>query len=258
LLGTLAPDGPRTVVVTTKAGARRTLAIESIVGLAPIRRSFFSRLDGSIDLGGSFTQSGGVAQLWVNFWTKARRPAFEWKLAFDDYITVKSEGTNSEQLTGSFAYARYLSGRWSIFGQFQVERNPDLGFDLRSTLTGGVGLTLIRSNRSEAIAFAGLGGSEEQPVDGEAETQLPALLGFRYSLFIHDTPKTTVDTSFKAYPILNQSGRWRFKADGSIKRELFRDFTVALTIYESFDSHPPSADAKRNDVGATVSIGYLF
>jgi hypothetical protein len=258
LIGTIAPAAPGMLVVTTEAGARRTLATGSVVGLQPIHKSFFRRLDGSIDLGGSYTQSSGVAQLYVNYWMKARRPAFEWRIAFDDYVTFKTDGATSEQLTGSFGYARYLSGHWAVFGLAQVERNPDLGFDIRSSLTGGVEWTLLRSNRSEVIVGAGLGGAEERPVDGEPETQLPALLGFRHSLFLYDFPKTTLETNFTAYPVVNQWGRWRLKIDSSIKREIFKDFSVALTFYESFDSRPSTPEASRNDVGMTLSIGYTF
>ncbi|MGE5358267.1 MAG: DUF481 domain-containing protein [Bacteroidales bacterium] len=258
LIGTIAPGAPETLVVTTEAGDRQTLAVESIVGLQPIRKSFFSRLDGAIDLGGSYTQSSGVAQLWINFYTKARRPGFEWRISFDDYVTFQEGASTSEQLTSSFSYARYVSNRWAVFGLAQLERNPDLGFDIRSSLIGGAERVLLRSNRSDMTLAAGLGVAEERPTEGEAETQLPALLGFRHSLFIYDFPKTTLETKFFAYPVLNQWGRWRIRADGTIKREIFKDFTVGLTIYESFDSNPSTADAKRNDVGTTLSIGYIF
>ncbi len=258
LLGTLSSAAPGSLVVIDVAGARRTLALRSIVGLDPIGRSFWSRLDGSVDLGGSYTQSGGVAQLYVNFWTTARRPAFEWRLAFDDYLTLKSEGTSSEQLSASFGYSRYVSGRWAVFGQAQVERTPDLGFDFRGTLLGGAERTLARSNHSEIVVGAGLGGSQERPVEGETEVQLTGILAFRQSLFLYDTPKTTLDTQFSAYPILNQLPRWRIKADASLKRELFKDFSVGVTFFESFDSRPSSADARRNDLGATLTIGYTF
>ncbi len=258
ILGTVTPGEKGKLIVTQPGVAAREFDIQSIVGLTPIKRSFFGRLDGSIDLGGSYTQSSGVAQLYMNFWATARRTTFEWRAAFDDYVTFKSDGATSEQLAGSLAYVHYVSGRWSIFGQGQVERNPDLGFDIRGTLVGGVERTLLRSNRQEAVVGLGLGASREKPVEGETDTQLPALLAIRHSLFIYDFPKTTLDSRFAAYPILNQSGRWRLKADGTIKREILKDFTVALTVYESFDSRPASADARRNDIGSTVSIGYTF
>ncbi len=257
LLGSLTPGTAGTVVVT-RIGAPRTLPIGTVVGLAPIGRSFWKRLDGSIDVGGSYTQSSGIAQLSFNLLTTARRPTFEWRLTFDDYLTFQSDGAATEQLAGSVTYARYMSRRWAVFTLAQIERNPDLGFDLRGTLGGGVERTLVQSNRSELVAGAGLGGSRERAVGGETDSQLPAMLSVRGSLFIYNTPKTTLDGQFTAYPILNQAGRWRLRADASLKREIFKDFSVAFSFYESFDNRPPSTEASRNDVGATLSLAYVF
>ena len=38
----------------------------------------------------------------------------------------------------------------------------------------------------------------------------------------------------------------------NLSREIVKDFTVGTTIYYSFDSKPPTADAKKHDVGRHV------
>ena len=48
------------------------------------------------------------------------------------------------------------------------------------------------------------------------------------------------------------------EANASVSREVFKDFSVAVTFYESYDNRPPSAEANKNDAGATVSIGFTF
>jgi len=50
----------------------------------------------------------------------------------------------------------------------------------------------------------------------------------------------------------------RTQFDGKIKREIVRDFSVGFTIYDSYDSDPPSADARKNDVGFSLTIGWTF
>jgi hypothetical protein len=129
---------------------------------------------------------------------------------------------------------------------------------VRGTISSGLEGTLLRTNRSEIVVGAGLGASREVPVEGDTDTLLPALFSFRHSFFTYRTPKTALDTKFSAFPILNQRGRWRLEAEASVSREIFKDFSVGLTLYESFDSRPPSAGASRNDVGATISLGYGF
>jgi len=39
---------------------------------------------------------------------------------------------------------------------------------------------------------------------------------------------------------------------------LWKDFFVALTLYDTFDSEPPSPDADRNDVGVVISLGWSY
>jgi hypothetical protein len=256
-LGTLAPAQPGKLTVVTSAD-KWDLELGSVVSIAPIYRSFLRRLDGSISLGGSYTQASGVAQLSFALDVKARRPLFEWRVSVDDYVTFETEAPTSERFAADVGYSRDVTGRWAIFAGGQAERNPDLGFDFRATLGGGVERTLLRSNRSSLVIVGGLGVSRELPVDGSSETLVPGLLTFRHSYFTYSTPKTSLDTAFTAYPILNQPGRWRLEANTSLSREIVKDFTVGFSVYESFDSRPPSAEAKTNDAGATISVGFKF
>ena len=145
---------------------------------------------------------------------------FEWRVSVDDYVTFESDGATSERFTASVGYSRDLTGRWAIFTGGQVERNPDLGFDFRGTLGGGLERTLLRSNRSSMVIGAGLGASREAPVDGDSQTLLPGVLTFRHSYFAYSTPKTSLDTTVTVLPILNQSGRWRVEANTSVSREM--------------------------------------
>ena len=50
--------------------------MKEVVLITPIGRSFWSKLDGSIDAGFSYTKSSGVAQLNLDSETVYRRPAF--------------------------------------------------------------------------------------------------------------------------------------------------------------------------------------
>ena len=238
---------------------RSAFALPSVVSIVPIRRTFLQRLDGSISLGGSYTQASGIAQVTFALSVNSRRPASEWRLSADNYLTFESDGETSQRFTTSLAYSRDLRRRfWAVFGGGQVERNEDLGYSLRGTLSAGLERWLLRSNRSTLVVGAGLGYSREVPVEGDSDSLLPAVLNVRHSFYTHTTPKTSIETSFAALPILNQWGRWRLEANSSVSREIFKDFSVAFTFYESFDNRPPSEDASRNDAGVSLSIAFTF
>jgi hypothetical protein len=43
-----------------------------------------------------------------------------------------------------------------------------------------------------------------------------------------------------------------------VKREVIRDLTVGLTVYDSFDTRPATEGVAQNDWGATLSLGWRF
>jgi len=252
-----AVDRGRLGVVTWNG--RSAFALASVVSIVPIRRTFLQRLDGSVSLGGSYTQASGIAQVTFAVSVNSRRPASEWRFSADNYLTFESDGETSQRFTTSLGYSRDLRRRfWAVFVGGQVERNEDLGYRLRGTLSAGLERWLLRSNRSTLVVGAGLGYSREVPVEGDSDSLLPAVLNLRHSFYTHSTPKTSIETAFAALPILNQWGRWRLEASSSVSRELFKDFSVAFTFYESFDNRPPSEDASRNDAGVSLSLAYKF
>ena len=67
---------------------------------------------------------------------------------------------------------------------------------------------------------------------------------------------TTVDASADYFPGLTDWGRHRLQVNASVRREVWKDVFVALSLYDTFDSVPPSSDAARNDVGVAMSIGW--
>ena len=75
---TAAPDRSIAVSGTTDVVS---LQMKDVVLITPIGRSFWNKLDGSIDAGFSYTKSSGVAQLNVNSETVFRKPAFAGRLA---------------------------------------------------------------------------------------------------------------------------------------------------------------------------------
>ncbi len=71
-------------------------------------------------------------------------------------------------------------------------------------------------------------------------------------------PKTNITLALDAYPGLSQWGRLRTEFNGSVKREIVHDFTLGFTIYDSYDNRPPTAEARKNDVGLSLTIGWTF
>jgi hypothetical protein len=77
-------------------------------------------------------------------------------------------------------------------------------------------------------------------------------------VYTYDYPKTSIDLSVLVFPALKDTGRIRVNANAKLKRELLRNFFIALTGYDSFDNRPPGTDVHQNDVGFSLSLGWTF
>ena len=256
LIGQLTSPRPGSLDVVTLEG---TVAVQmySVVYIAPIGRSFWSKLDGSLDLGVSYTQSSGVAQVNLSSSVTFRRPNLQMTVSGSNYFThQEDENTSRQTLQFSSSQSFHGNSLWLVMGGF--ESNQELGYDLRSSAGGGIGHYLVRSNRAIFAVGGGLSVNKELPVDAEGVENLDAFFSVRQSYFTYDYPKTNMTMLLDVFPSLSQWGRLRLEFNGSVKREIIRDFTVGLTIYDSYDNKPPTAESRKNDVGFSLTAGWTF
>lgn len=258
-LGSLAPADRRSIAVAADGVAAVILAIPEVTIIRPIGTSFWRRLDGSFDAGYSYTRSSGVAQLNVNSDTVLRKPASQSRLTASLTITEKDDDSGRDDRgTLEISHLRYPWREWFVATAGRFESNESLGVELRSQVGIATGPRLINSNRAQMSLGAGVVVNDERGVDVEAVRNLEALLIFQTSFFTYDRPKTNVDLGVQYYPSLSNAGRHRAQVDAGVKREFFKDFFVALTFYNSYDSRPPNPEADRNDVGVVASIGWTY
>jgi len=60
------------------------------------------------------------------------------------------------------------------------------------------------------------------------------------------------------YPGITDWGRVRIDFDSRVSYELIKDFYLTLSLFERFDSRPPSETAAKSDFGTTLSISWSF
>jgi hypothetical protein len=232
--------------------------IMQVVEIRRLREQFWSRLDGSVTFGASYTQSSGVGQGSVGVDVRTRRERFEASTSFDTTVTVQPNEPESSRTALNLGYSRYLKNRWFIPGNAKFERNTDLGLKLRSLAGTGIGRYMVQSNRALVGVLTGLVVTREIPVSGETTSNIEAAFGLNSSYFTYDTPKTSFTLSLSVLPSLNVGGRVRAELDTSLNREIVSDFTVGFTVYNSYDSKPPTEGAKKNDIGVTLNVGWVF
>lgn len=257
-LGTLEQAADRTLAVAAP-GNVELVPMSEVTLITPIGRSFWSKLDGSIDAGFNYTRSSGVATLNLNWDTIYRKPASSTRLTASFTQTAKDDGSGRDDRgTAEFSHLRYPWQRWFVTAAARFESNESLGIRLRSQVGGYAGPRLINSTRAQMTAGGGLVFNDERGVDVEPTQNIEALFVFRSSYYTYDRPKTNLDISFLYYPSLTDAGRQRLQLDTGVKRELWKDFFVALNLFDTFDSRPPNPDADRNDIGVVLSLGWTY
>jgi hypothetical protein len=257
-VGSLTPAADRSIAVATLEGDV-SLPMTEVTIITPIGRSFWKKLDGSIDVGFSYTQSSGVAQLNFNSATIYRRPAFSGRLTASITQTEQDDDDGDDDRASLEAsYLRYPWRRWFVVVGGRFENNESLGLELRSQLAAAAGPRLINSNRAQMTIGGGFSVNDERGVDVEPTRNVEALLNLQTAYYTYDRPKTNLDISLQYYPSLSNPGRQRVQLDAGVKRELWKDLFVSLNLYNTFDSRPPNPAADRNDVGVVTSIGWTY
>ena len=257
-VGSLGSEPGRVLLVVATTGTERLLMTDVTI-ITKIGRSFWAKLDGSIDVGFSYTKSSDIAQLNVNTGTLYRSPSFEARLTASATATQTSdEEGRDDRGTVQASYLRYRGKRWFVGGGAGVETNESLGIKLRSQVSGAVGQRLVNTNRAQLAIGGGLSVNDEHGVDTEPTQNIEAIMTFRTSYYAYDFPKTNIDVSFQYFPSLSDFGRQRIQFDSSFRRELWKDVFLAVNVFDTFDSQPPSADADKNDVGVVLSFGWSY
>jgi Protein of unknown function, DUF481 len=239
-------------------GQTTPLEVWRVVRIRLIKSSFWDRIDGAISMGANYTKSSGIGQGSLSVNLRTRRRAFEFSTDFSTTVTVQPDQPDQSRTSFAVSYLKLMSHRWFLPATGRLERNTDLGLDLRSSAGGGIGRYLVQTNRSLLGTAGGMLVNRENGVEGETTTNVEAFVALTYEFFTYDTPKTSIDTTFALFPSLNVSGRYRTDFSLTLSREVLPDFTIGATAYDSYDSKPPAGSSSTHDIGISLTIGWTF
>jgi putative salt-induced outer membrane protein YdiY len=254
--GSLKPGGPGGIVVVGILG-ETSLKLLDVVRISPLEQRFWSGLDGSIDVGFSFTQASEQTQYTLNANAQYRRRRYLTQGSFSSLFTALEGADPTTRNSLSLSGRRLLGPRWFSSGFGQLQQDESLGLNFRSVLGGAGGRYLMQRSQTTFSTFAGLAYTREQFVDEPTNHSAEALLGADWEWFTignNDTDFSTVLLTF-----YNISGRARTRVDlnTSYTQKIVGDLHWSLNVFETFDSAPPEGQ-KANDFGTSISLGWTF
>ena len=257
-IGSLTPGPQEGELGIATTGGLQSLALWRVARIYRLGATLWQRLDGSLDVGASYTSSSELLKIDVATRVILTRAGHRFGIDGSSTITQQPDVENTRRNNLTVSYERRYPKRWVGYAQTQVEQNRELGFDLRGSLSAGGGRYLVQDRRQDLLAAMGLRLNREKPLEGESTTHLEASATLVFDRFSYDFPKVDVYVTLSGFASLTDWGRVRMELDARWKRELLNDFALSLRGYESYDSRPATAGAERNDYGLTFGLAWTF
>jgi putative salt-induced outer membrane protein YdiY len=229
-----------------------------IVSMETKKPTFWRQLQGSMDLGYSYSSGNSQTALDVNTNAAYRTPGWEATTAYDSTFGGQAGASKTNRQDFQATFAKYLNRNSYLLALSDFLHSSRQDLTLRTTLGGGYGRYLKRTTNTNLSWIAGVVFVNEsfdvtaaQPSDQSAE----ALVGLQYSMIRFNFGE--FDSQLLTFPGLTDTGRIRVTTNNALTIKLRNNFHLAFTFWDNFDSRPP-ATAKRNELGVSSGIGWSF
>jgi hypothetical protein len=254
--GTLLASPPTQLVVGFTGGSV-ALSLAEVVELVPIGQSFWRRIDGSLDLGFSFTQANLETRGTLNGSATYRTQTRQIAAKASSQVTTREDADREYRADLSLSYNRYLSNRFYVIGWAGGQQNDELTLELRVLAGGGIGRELVHTDRRIWSLFGGAAYTRELYQDQPLDQSTEAAIGGQLDFYAPANDDYNITNQLVTY--INVGGRRRLRAElqSAWRQEFLADFYWSLNFFESFDSDPPPEE-KRNDFGVSFTVGWKF
>ncbi|MGB8989642.1 MAG: DUF481 domain-containing protein, partial [Candidatus Sulfotelmatobacter sp.] len=251
---TEAPD--KDFAIHTAEAVVRTAAPD-VITVESQKRSFWRQLTGAIDLGYNFSSGNNQTSLSADANVNYLTPKWFTGASVDSSFSGQSGGSKSNLLEVQTLDGRFLNRNSFLMGLGDFLHSSQQDLSLRTTLGGGYGRYLIRTNHNTLAWLGGVVYTHEdfastgQPGDQNVE----ALLGLQYEMFHFD--RYNLQSQVLVYPGLTDAGRIRATTKTTFSLKLVNNFHIDFSFLDNFDSSPPF-NAKRNELGVSNTLGWRF
>jgi len=257
--GTLgAPQHPGELEVIG-AGGPKVLRISDVVEILPIGGKFWKRLNGSLNLGLSFTQNNQAIQYNLSAIARNRTRKGIGTFQANSLFNTQEDADSSSQHYLDLGVTRFRKKRRNVFGLTQLQSNPNQGYNLRWVVGGGVGKFLVE--RSDVLFNVSTGlVYDREYITGSADVDNTGefLLSFDFGSFTYKQLSRVITLTLNTFTNVTDTPRFRAQLNFKLNWEIVNNFNLGISVLEGYDSRPPSADADYNDLSFVTSVGYSF
>lgn len=234
--------------------------LDDIVEILRLKDKFWQRLSGDVSLGINYTKSSDIFSSNFSSNTIYRIPKNEFSLRLNAVISKsRTDTVASQKKDATIGYLRRLENSFYLASNVGWQQNTALGLNNRFFLNGGAGKIPIINNHRRLLTGIGVSLNEEQSNESTAyKTNVEALATIQFKEFRYSFPKLSIDAIYTIFPSLTDWGRVRMDFQLTTSVEVFKDFNVGLSFYDSYDSRPPQGATSKNDYSVNFTITYKF
>lgn len=232
------------------------VGILDVVGMYPVEATFWERLDLKTLFGFSWDKASDVGRYNLELDAEYRTQDHLTRIGLFGELTTQDERDDTSRSNFDINHARFKENKRFVSYFGNLEKNDELGIDLRALAGIAYGRIPIRSNNNLFMMSAGIDVNHEIPVDGDSETNLEAVGRVAYEYFKYADPERSFNVSLTVFPSITDWGRWRadFKTDLDI--EFYKDFSWVLSFFANYDNDPVAVGGSSSDYGIRSAIGY--
>jgi hypothetical protein len=239
-------------------GVERRTNPAAVVDIESTKPNFWRQLTGGIDVGYDFTSGNSQASLTTNANVNYERP--RWIAGITDTTSFSgqtgSTRTNLIDLQGQEGV--FFKKNWNVIGLEDFLHSSQQSLDLRTTLGGGVGRYLFRTNSTSLILIGGIVYTHENftpSIQRDSDQNIEGLAGIQYQLMRFN--RYSLVSEALLFPGLSDPGRIRATPKLTFNMKLENNFYTNLSFWDNYDSHPPP-NSKGNEFGISSGVGWTF
>ncbi|MFZ1009427.1 MAG: DUF481 domain-containing protein [Candidatus Sulfotelmatobacter sp.] len=232
-------------------------AAPDVVTVESQKRNFWRQLTGAIDLGYNFSSGNSQTSLSADANANYLTPKWIAGASIDSSFSGQSGGSKSNLFEVQTLDGRFLNRNSFLMGLGDFLHSSQQDLSLRTTLGGGYGSYLIRTNRNTLAWLGGVVYTHEnfESSDQPADQNMEALLGLQYQMFHFD--RYSLASQVLVYPGLTDAPRLRATTKTTFSLKLANNFHIDFSFLDNFDSSPPF-NAKRNELTISNTLGWTF
>ena len=141
-----------------------------VIRILPVEAGFSKRLEGSINLGLSYTSGNDQYQTDLSGSATYRKGDHSYTASIDSSFSGQPQGESTRRNQFTFDYRKQLTRKYFAAGMFGLLQSDQQSLSLRTSVGGALGRNIKQTERTRFSAYGGMAGYARKLLCGAGQT----------------------------------------------------------------------------------------